>query len=371
MHDLIHIVYLKYRHSTVSANPSDLLNMIKALHQSGQKIHLHCFYPGRIQLAEVKESCLEISTYADELSKDNYNTKNTRRVITSEKSRLIKNLKRDNNPIICHGFQSSKTIFESPDMKGRNFLFRLTRNEPQYLLDLAKVTPWGFRKFFYLLGWLQTKGLFTKLLTHRKIAHCIDSIDNSNSILNVAEFRGPSETFYKQGLGSFCLYHADLSKRENEFAAQWLLEHVFNELEIPFVIAGKDPSEELEQAAHVRMHTCLVSNPSEMELKELIKKAQIVLQPSFIDHQSKIDALPDLLLGRHVLVNAKAVKMNPFESLLAIAETLEEFRNKTESLFNREFLEEEKNARLHVISQIESDETKAKKMISLMVLPDQ
>jgi hypothetical protein len=105
-----------------------------------------------------------------------------------------------------------------------------------------------------------------------------------------------------------------------------------------------------------------------MELNELIKKAQIIFQPSFIEHQSKIDALPDLLLGRYVLVNPKAAKMNPFEFLLDVAETPEEFRDKTEILFRTEFLEEVKNTRLKAISQIESDEFKAKKMISLLEL---
>jgi hypothetical protein len=345
--------------------------MIKALHQIGQKIHLHCFYPDRIQLNEIKDLCQEISTYADKLGKDNNNLSKARKTINKEKVRLIENLKKDNSPIICHGFQAAKTIFESPDMKGRNYIFRLMRDEPQYLLDLAKVTPWGSRKLFYLLGSFQTKGIYKKLLAHKKIAHNNDSIGITNQSIQIAEFRGPSEAFYKQGFGSFCLYHADLSKRENEFAAQWLLEHVFNELEIPFVIAGKDPSDELEQAAHVRMHTCLVSNPSETELNELIKKAQIIFQPSFIEHQSKIDALPDLLLGRFVLVNPKAAKFNTFNFLLDVAETPEEFRYKTEVLFRTEFLEEVKNTRLKAISQIESDEFKAKKLISLLELKDQ
>jgi hypothetical protein len=368
---MIHIVYLKFNHSTVSANQSDLLNMIKALHQIGQKIHLHCFYPSRIQLKEIKDRCQEISTYADELGKDNNNLSKARKTINKEKVRLIENLKKDNSPIICHGFQASKIIFESPDMKGRNYIFRLMRDEPQYLLDLAKVTPWGSRKLFYLLVSFQTKSIYKKLLAYKKIAHNNDSIGITNQNIQIAEFRGPSETFFKQGFGSFCLYHADLSKRENEFAAQWLLEHVFNELEIPFVIAGKDPSDELEQAAHVRMHTCLVSNPSETELNELIKKAQIIFQPSFIEHQSKIDALPDLLLGRFVLVNPKAAKFNPFNFLLDVAETPEEFRIKTEVLFRTEFLEEVKNKRLEAISQIESDEFKAKKLINLLELKDQ
>jgi hypothetical protein len=47
----------------------------------------------------------------------------------------------------------------------------------------------------------------------------------------------------KEGKGCFCLYHGNLSINENEEAAIWLLQNVFNQLEIPFVIAGKDPSQ--------------------------------------------------------------------------------------------------------------------------------
>ena len=45
----------------------------------------------------------------------------------------------------------------------------------------------------------------------------------------------------EEGLGTFCLYHGNLSVSENEKAAIWLLENVFHQLKIPFVIAGKKP----------------------------------------------------------------------------------------------------------------------------------
>jgi hypothetical protein len=371
MFNFIHIVYLKFSHSTVSANQSDLLNMIRALHKTGQKIHFHCFYPVRVHLESIEEYCEAISLYAERIGVDNFTAGEIRKILGTEKSRLVENLKQDDYPIICHGYQACKIIFESSDMKGRNVLFRLLRNEPQYLSDLAKVTPWGLRKLFYLISCWQTAGVFKNLLGHKKIAFSNDSIKPSSKTLKIQEFRGSSETFFKEGFGSFCLYHGDLSKRENEFAAQWLLEHVFNNLEIPFVIAGKDPSEQLEQAAHVRMHTCLVSNPGEMEMKELIKKAQIILLPTFIEEQSQDFAMHALLLGRHVLVNSRAAKMSPFESLFDIAETPEEFRDKTEKLFSTLFVEEQKNKRLYEISQIESDDFKAKAMINLLELPDQ
>ena len=362
----IHIVYLKSSNATVSANQSDLLFMIKALHQIGQKIHFHCFYPQRVDLSQVEDHCANIIGYCQETQEDRDLFFGKMKIDTAERKRLMENLKKDDHPIVCHGFQASQIVFDEPVMKARKVLFRFLRNEPNYLLDLAKVTPWGFRKVYYLLAAFKAEKTYQKILSHRAIASSMENQANATNIIKVPEFKGQSEIFFKDGLGSFCLYFSDLSKRENEFAAQWLLEHVFNELELPFVIAGKNPSEELEHAAHVRMHTCLVSNPGEMELKELIKKAQLVLLPSFIDQQNYVDILESLLIGRHVLVNTKAVAGNPFQSLLDVAESPEEFKQKAADLFKKEFLEDAKNKRLKEIEKIDSDESNANKMISLL-----
>ena len=66
----------------------------------------------------------------------------------------------------------------------------------------------------------------------------------------------------KPGIGNYCLYHGDLSVDANEKAAIWLLEKVFSKTDIPFVIAGHNPSEKLEELAHSMGHTCLVADPS-------------------------------------------------------------------------------------------------------------
>jgi hypothetical protein len=83
-----------------------------------------------------------------------------------------------------------------------------------------------------------------------------------------------------EGVGSYCLYHGNLSVAENEKAALWLLEKVFSLTNIPFVIAGKDPSNRLNRKAEkIRMYLCC--NPSDAELDDLIAKAQIHVLPSF------------------------------------------------------------------------------------------
>ena len=61
-----------------------------------------------------------------------------------------------------------------------------------------------------------------------------------------------TEVADQRGKGCFCLYHGNLAVNENEKAAEWLLTEVFNDIAIPLVIAGKDPSETLE-----KLPTCI------------------------------------------------------------------------------------------------------------------
>jgi hypothetical protein len=48
---------------------------------------------------------------------------------------------------------------------------------------------------------------------------------------------------------------------ENEQAAIWLMKKVFNDLKIPLVIAGKNPSPKLQRIANKCGNACLVADP--------------------------------------------------------------------------------------------------------------
>lgn len=362
MADHIHIIYKKASHTSISGNQPDLIHMIKALKKIGQTIHLHCFYPERIQIALIKEDCQKIETYAHQPPSG----KISNSIQKAEIKRLMNNLMEDDAPIVFHGYQSASMLGDVNEWGARTILIRLLRDEPTYLQNLAKVTPWGPLKLRYWIESALAIKKFKILLQKAKIVSSIELENTETKINLIPEFKEELQSFFKEGNGSFCLYYGDLSKRENEYSARWLLEHVFNNLEIPFVIAGNNPAESLEQAAHVRMHTCLVSNPSEQEMSELIKKAQIVLMPSFIDQQSQDNVLKFLLWGRHILVNNKATHESPFAKWFAVAETPESFAEKIELLFSSPFTEKEKNSRLEGLIQMGTEESKALQLISLL-----
>ena len=362
MADHIHIVYKKAALSSISGDQTDLVHMVKALKEIGQNIHLHCFYPERIQLDSIAMDCQKIHAYCSTLKGHPHKPS----FIKEEINRLKDNLMHDDAPIIFHGFYSSVLHLDFIGLEDRRILIRLLREEPAYLLNLAKVTPWGMMKFRYLNEYIRSLGKYKQLLQKTIVVSSFSLGKKARNSRTISSFKGQITPFFKEGNGSFCLYFGDLSKMENEYTARWLLEHIFNKLEIPFVVAGSNPTASLEQAAHVRMHTCLVSNPSDLELSELIKKAQVVLMPSFIEQQSQDNILKSLLWGRHVLVNNKATQESAFARWMEIAETPELFRAKIESLFAQPFQEAEKNRRLEEIESLGSDATKARELISLL-----
>lgn len=104
-------------------------------------------------------------------------------------------------------------------------------------------------------------------------------------------------------MGTFCLYHGNLGVAENEKAAIWLLNEVFFKIKVPLVIAGKNPSRRLDKLAHLCQHTCLVANPSDTELNDLVRLAHINILPSFSDTGIKVKLLHALFEGRHCVVN--------------------------------------------------------------------
>jgi glycosyltransferase involved in cell wall biosynthesis len=164
--------------------------------------------------------------------------------------------------------------------------------------------------------------------------------------------------------GNFCLYHGNLSVAENEYAATWLLEEIFSTLEIPFVVAGKNPSAKLEKLAHTHPHTCIVANPSEKEMQELIKKAQVNILPSFNNTGIKLKLINALQYGRHVLVNDAGVDGSNLRSVCEIANCKEDTITAIETLFNQPFNYHNLTERMEVLKNLFNNQRNATQMIN-------
>ncbi len=169
-----------------------------------------------------------------------------------------------------------------------------------------------------------------------------------------------------EGIGDYCLYHGNLSVAENEKAALWLLEKVFSLTKIPFIIAGKDPTNRLIKKAGKNKNVSIVSNPSDAELDELIANAQIHVLPSFNKTGIKLKLINALYNGRHCVVNDEAVEGSGLEDACHIGTTSHAIASIITQLNHHPFGEEEINLRRKLLGRIFNNKANAQQLIRLI-----
>ena len=166
-------------------------------------------------------------------------------------------------------------------------------------------------------------------------------------------------------MGSLCLYHGNLSVAENEEAATWLLQKVFSKIKKPFVIAGKKPSKRLEKMVHAQQHTCLVADPTDEELNDLIRKAHVNILPCFNKTSTgiRLKLLHALFEGRHCIVNDQMVKGTGLEPACHIGTNSEAFASIITQLYHQPFTYEEIVLRKKLFGDTYNNEKNTRQLI--------
>ena len=188
---------------------------------------------------------------------------------------------------------------------------------------------------------------------------------NANDIAHLPVFLPYTMVEGKPGKGCFCLYHGNLSINENEEAAIWLLQNVFDDLQVPFVIAGKDPSQKLIFMARENPHTCLVANPADKELQDMIAKAQINILPSLNNTGVKLKLLNALFNGRHCLVNKAGVEGSGLDSICQVAEDADDFKTAISYLYDMPFTTAENEQRQLVLQELYCNKKNLGKIVDI------
>lgn len=325
-----------------------LFYKIKSLYETGVKIHLHCFTK-KIPSHQILNSyCFSVNYYIRKYEFSFLDSSIPYIVQTRKSKELLLNLEKDNYPILFEGTHCTYWIYKNK-LSDRIVTVSLHNIEFEYYKHLFKAENNIFKKlYFYIeskLLFKYEKNIATKTkfwAVSKNDKQTFENQFNSKSINFFPVFIPWSNIKIELGNGSYCLYHGNLEINENEKAALWLLEHIFSELKIPFVIAGKKPTASLIKAAHKNKHTCIVENPSEFEMEDLIRKAHINIIPSFNNTGVKIKLLNALFNGRHCIVNHPAAEGSGLEELCIICNNEIEFKNKIKKYYEIKF--EEKDA---------------------------
>ena len=364
----LHIICLDVPWPVDYGGVFDIYHKIKALHEAGIKIHLHCFEYGRGQQTKLNEICVSVSYYPRKSFLSSITSDLPYIVSSRQNDELLENLQKDDYPILMEGIHCTYELSRGRLPRNRCFV-RLHNVEWKYYKQLAETTTSTAKKIYYnresklLLAYERNlAGKATFWTVTKNDLQDFEDLGYSN-IDYLPVYVPDFSPKFEEGQGTYCLYHGNLGVAENEEAAIWLLQEVFNEIEIPFVVAGKNPSSKLEYLAHKNMHTCLVANPDEREMTELLKKAQLHVLPSFNCTGIKLKLLNALRLGRHCIVNQSAIAGTGLDDFCIIANSCDATKNAVSKYFETPFSSDDFMNRQAYLSESFSNKKNAKQMI--------
>ncbi len=348
----------------------DIFYKIRSLHREGIQIKLHCFQNERPKEHE------ELSKYVKELyyypignGHKGFSLSIPYNVASRYSEELKENLLKDRDPIMLEGVQAAY-ITRDERFKDRRMAIRITQLEHQFYEQSSAVSLSLVKKFMYS----HEACLFRKFeMSLPKDLLIFNANRNDGEYIgwefkwknnrHIPFFLPFQEVNSIEGLGTYCLYHGNLGRPANERAAFFLLEKVFKNSRIPFVITGKNPSRKLIKAAKSSHYSCIVENPSEAELQDMIVRAQVNILPSFIESGTPIKLLNTLFNGKHCVVNEKMVKGTGLEPACHIAANAVSFRRIVEQLFHLPFPPEEIELRKRLLEAEYNNQHNAKSII--------
>jgi glycosyltransferase involved in cell wall biosynthesis len=282
---------------------------------------------------------------------------------------LLEDLLQDDHPILLEGIHCTYLLSDER-FNGRRIILRLHNVEYQYYRQLYQAEKSLIKKMYYLHESNLLKQYEQRIAGQVKIL-AVSEKDRmeyadgfgAKDIGLLPVFLPFGEVRGREGTGCFCLYHGNLSVSENEQVIAWLLKHVFCSLEVPLIISGKAPTARLTRLIARYPQVCLIADPSEEELQDLIAKAQVNVLPSFHCTGIKLKLLNALFNGRHCVVNEDAVEATGLASICHMADHADTIRSLITQLYTQPFTERDIRARREVLSGLYNNKANLEKLM--------
>ncbi|MEK6615804.1 MAG: glycosyltransferase [Bacteroidota bacterium] len=349
----------------------DIYYKLKALYEEGIKISLHCFEYGRGQKKELEKYCEKVFYYRRKSNK--HLLFNSLPYIAASRSseELMNNLLKDDAPILLEGLHCCFHL-KDERIKSRKKIVRMHNIEHTYYANLALVEKNYFRRKYFEK---EAKKL-EKFEAVLKYADAIGAISPSDTkelslryknVSNVMAFHPHEIIEIKDGKGDFALYHGSLAIGENNKAALYLVNEIFNDMGVPLIIAGNGASSALKEAVKKNVTIQLREGISTDEIYSLVQNAQINILPTFQATGIKLKLLSALYSGRHCIVNSAMVAHTGLEPLCHIADSSSEMKKEILRLMNTSFNGEEKQKRAKILEENFSNKKNVKQLMELIM----
>ncbi len=354
-----------------------VFSLLKALHQVGARIHLHCFqYGGRTPQPELLRYCEAVYYYPRSRAFWHQLSREPFIVRTRKSPLLLQRLLQDDYPILFEGLHTAGWI-SHPALSQRRKVVRMHNIEWHYYAHLARSS-----------ASLLPRGFFTveRWRLRRAEAHLLSAAD-AIVALSPAERayfeRYAAATYYVPvlhpyervsgvpGRGQYALFHGKLSVPDNERAALWLIEEVFDRVNVPLVVAGMAPSKRLQRAVARRPHVTLVADPDAAQMDALVREAHVHVLHSFQPTGVKLKLFAVLFNGRHCIANEHALAGTSLHSLCALTHTAADVRQAVVALMATPWTEADRALRARVLETHYSNTANARRLLAIALGADE
>ncbi|MFK7949755.1 MAG: glycosyltransferase [Saprospiraceae bacterium] len=364
----------------------DVFYKIKALHKIGVRVYLHCFEYGRHEADELNDICESVTYYKRHTGVLKHASLLPFIVNSRLNEDLLRNLQRYDFPILFEGLHCCGFV-NHPSLVNRQKLVRMHNVEWQYYEHLAKKesTLWK-RLFFRLESWKLKRFEHTvaaalaavntqhkpkiQNATAKTAATFITISPNDTKYFKtqysnipsvyVPAFHPNEKLTSKVGKGEYALFHGDLSVKDNEEAAFYLIDDVFKNTNFKLIIAGLNPSEQLLAKANKNIE--IQANLSHEAMKYLIQNAHVNILISFHSAGMKLKLLNALFNGRFCVVNHFMVEGTGMEKFCLVGNNASELRRQLKQAFKLSFDESHINKRVELLKNDLSNEQNALKI---------
>ena len=347
----------------------DVFYRVKALSEAGVKVHLHCFEYGRGR-SDVLDRCHEVKYYKRDTSIWRHFSRAPYVVSSRRSEALAQDLLKDDYPILCEGLHTTAVLGDSR-FKNRKVFVRAHNVEHDYYQLLAESEPTFWKRWFYRMEACKLKQ-YEPILKYASGIFAITQADTDyfnahygHAVL-VPGFSAVSRVCSETGRGDYVLYHGNLSVAENKKAAEWLVEEVFSEMEIPCVVAGLNPPESLRKLCARYPQVSFKANLGDAEMMDLIRNAQVNVMVTDQPTGLKLKLMNALYNGRFCLVNNDMVRGTALGQLCVVAETPEQFVAEIKRLMDEDFTEDDIEERDEALKELYQNDKNAQTLIQII-----
>jgi hypothetical protein len=362
----LHIVSFNVPYPPDYGGVIDVFYKIKALHDLGIKIYLHCFHYGREESPELDKLCEKVYYYPRRKFYQAIYSKVPYIVGSRKSDELLSNLVGDDFPILFEGLHTCLYL-NHPLLKDKLKAVRMHNVEWDYYRSLKEAERNYLIKFYFSLESKKLK----KFEGDLQYANKIFPISKSDyeylrfsyeNVCYVPAFHSNADITSQPGTGKYILYQGNLSVAENNQAALFIAMKIAHGMPYKFIIAGKEPTNALKKGIKNIKNVELVESPPFEKMADLMANAHINLLTTFQNTGVKLKLLNSLYRGRFCVVNSKMVNNTGLEPLCIVEDNPTATQRIITELMSTPFTQQDIDQRRPLLESDFSDHASALKI---------